>query len=94
VTALALTFSAVALTAWVFTVVGVAYAFWRYGYLPWLVMRKDLAALNQKFEDFHAQTKQEFGLRAARALNDAEEARVEAAQRRENVWAQIGRLRA
>lgn len=84
---------AVALTAWVFTVVGVAYVLWRYAYTPFMVMRRDIAALNEKVEELREYTKQEFGLRAARALSDEEQARMEAASRRLNVWQQLNQGR-
>lgn len=92
--------ASVALTAWAFTVVGVVYALWRYAYLPFMVMRKDLAALDTKdaildakIEEVRSYAKQEFGLRAARSLSDEEQARMEAASRRLSVWQQLNQGR-
>lgn len=82
-----------ALTAWLFTLGIVSYVLWRYAYTPWMVMRRDVAALDAKIEELRAYTKQELGLRAARALSDEEAARMEAATRRLNVWQQLGEAR-
>lgn len=87
----ALVLSTIALVVWAFTLGIVGYGMWRYCYLPWLVMRKDIAALNEKIETYQERNNAEFGLRAARALSDEEEARFEAAQRREIVRQRLAR---
>lgn len=64
--------------AWVFTVGGIAYATWRYVYIPWKVLRIDVKALLERHESDMAQIKAELGLRKALALSDEEQARAEA----------------
>lgn len=81
--------STVAVVMWLSTLLGVAYVLWRYAYTPWLVMRKDITALNQKTDDNHAWVKNELGLRSIRAISDEEIARAEAAQRRSQVWSRL-----
>lgn len=82
---LALVLSVIALVVWLFTAAAVGYVLWRYAYTPWMVMRKDVTALNQKTDDLKEWTKSEMGLRAARTLSDEEEARMEAILRRQTI---------
>lgn len=64
---------------------GVSYVLWRYAYTPWMVMRKDIAALNQKIDDHQAWVKAELGLRSIKTLTDEDLAHAEAIQRRNAV---------
>ena len=80
----------ISLAAWVFTMVGVGYALWRYAYKPWVVMRADFKALTDALEAVRAEFKAEIGLKNARALTDEEEARLEAVMRRQAGRARFG----
>lgn len=66
--------------AWLFTLAGGAYSVYRYVRQPWIVMRKDVVALNDRINtlgDLIQQYQQEQGLRRAMALDDVGVAQVE-----------------
>ena len=66
--------------AWILTIVGGAYSVWRYVRQPWLVMRKDVVALNDRINtlgNLLQEFQQEQGLRRAMALDDVGVAQVE-----------------
>jgi hypothetical protein len=60
--------------AWMATLVGVAYALWRYVYGPWKVVRADIAALNERVTILT----NDLGARKILGLDDSERARLEA----------------
>lgn len=62
------------LMAWLFTAAAVAYILYKYVYQPWLVVRRDLAALAEKVRQLDAAS----GNGRVSALDDAEVARREA----------------
>lgn len=68
-----------ALALWVCTVLGVAYATWRFSYQPFRVMRADIAALDQKHEAFKHEVLAQIETRRSRvgAFSDEELAGVE-----------------
>lgn len=59
--------------SWLFTVGAVVYVMYRYVYLPWKVMRKDLAALDAKIEE----VRQTATTRRAEAMTEEEAAFIE-----------------
>lgn len=63
-----------ALMAWLFTVIGVAYAIYRFVWQPWRVMRTDINALNEAVKALAAQVQRAQVL----AHSDEETARIEA----------------
>lgn len=84
-----------ALALWFCTVLGVAYATWRFSYQPFRVMRADLAALNAKHETFKSEVLAQIETRRSRVgafgneelagieadlLNDSRRRRAEAGQ--------------
>ena len=62
------------LMAWLFTVIGVAYAIYKYVYAPWKIMRADVSALNDAVKSLAAQVQRA----AVLAHDDGEIARIEA----------------
>lgn len=72
----ALLVGTVALTAWVFTVGGVAYALWRFSYAPFVVMRRDVAELAARVAALDRQVQDAVRIKAA-VMDDAEVARIE-----------------
>lgn len=66
--------SVLALMAWLFTVLGVAYAIYKYVFAPWKVMRADVSALHVEVKNLAGQ------LQRAQVLahDDGEIARIEA----------------
>lgn len=65
---------------WVFTVAGVSYCIYQYVYLPWKVVRKDMAALAELIaaqNTIIADIRHEMGLRKATAFADADLAEME-----------------
>ena len=65
-------------TLWFTTVGGLAYALWRYVYVPWKIMRADLKALNSKLDETNLRITNELGLRRAQnSLSPEEQLRAE-----------------
>lgn len=63
-----------ALMAWLFTVLGVAYAIYRFVWTPWKVMRADITALHSEVKSLAEQVRRAQVL----AHDDADLARIEA----------------
>lgn len=63
----------ISLTLWFCTTLAVAYAMYRYVFLPWKVIRKDLAALDIKIEE----VRQLSAIRRAEVMSDQEAAFIE-----------------
>lgn len=63
--------------AWFFTLLGVGYTIYRYVFVPWKVMRKDVAALSQKVEENLAWVKQAVSFQNTLVQTDERAAQVE-----------------
>ena len=66
--------SVLGLMAWIFTVLGVAYAIFHFVWRPWKIMRADVAALNDTVKALASQVQRA----AVLAHDDGEIARIEA----------------
>lgn len=60
-----------------FMVAAQVYVNYKYNYIPWGVMRKDIAALAQQVANNHAWAKNEMGLRLQTGMTHEEEALAE-----------------
>lgn len=69
---------------WAVTVVAVAYTIWRYVYSPWVVVRRDIAALNAKVDEHIKWTQETLTTRRLAAMTDEELASIERRLRRDS----------
>lgn len=72
------------LAAWLLTLLGVGYAIWRYAFLPFGVLRRDVAALAQKAQQTDerlAELQRAVNPARVSAYSDAELAAIERRQR-------------
>lgn len=79
--------------AWVLGLAAVAYTLWRYAYVPFRVVRADVAELRSRQDATKAALEQqiqlvqtELGLRKALTLSDEDQARAEMRLRARRLW--------
>ena len=77
--------------AWLFTVGAVVYSIWKYVFLPWKVMRKDMIGLFEAIKQVQGDAQEALKLVQARGMNKLTDEEIAFAEKRMEARQRVNR---